>query len=173
MEALKRAAEEQMRRRAPDLAPDSNKRQKTEAADGVDRFAYAAADALASGSRGFLVTCGFRRYACRVPWTLSLALQQPALQPPLPCTQAKAVLGWAVQLRGYPCIWYQYVTAQHVMCVAQGEDQHQGGYSAPAAAAARGHGHPACQGEGLLLDPWRCPAAATRHVQGVETAARG
>jgi hypothetical protein len=138
-----------MRRRAPDLAPDS-KRQKTEAADGVARFAYAAADVFASGSRGFLVTCGFRRYAGRVLQTPLHVVQQQA------STAATAHAATAAQayvmfphslLRTH--VEHSINIAMPLLCV-QGKDQHQGGYGAPAAAAATGHRHSAGQGEGLL-----------------------
>lgn len=63
-----------MRRPAPQQRPA--KRQRSSPADGreedaqeqaafqeLGRFEYAAADSLASGAQGFLLTCGFRRHA--------------------------------------------------------------------------------------------------------------
>lgn len=60
---------QEMRRPAPD-AP-SSKRQRTDGADGTDdagssfselgRFDYRAAEQLAQGAEGFILTCGFKR----------------------------------------------------------------------------------------------------------------
>lgn len=72
LEQLKQAAEAQMRRPAPPLAPPAKKQKQgggsaaveeaeDEAVERVGRYSYAAVDAIMKGCGGFLGMCDFKR----------------------------------------------------------------------------------------------------------------
>lgn len=72
---------QEMRRPAPDIHP--RKQQRLDDTPGysfkeLGRFDYRAADAIADGSQGFIITCDFRR--CFVATYLSLCSILPHMQ---------------------------------------------------------------------------------------------